>query len=380
MARQAPGSPVLEALAREYVYDGLDTCAADGSCALACPLGIDTGKLVKELRAKTHGPKASRAAEGLADRWGLVERAARGGLKAGDEVSDRLSTGKLSRVSRRARSLADPELLPAWVDPMPEAAPAAMPPTRRAGATAVYMPACINRIFGPPPGNGSGRLPSLPAALVAVSERAAMPVWIPDDVAGSCCGTPQSSKGFASAHARKANETVERLWGWSDGGKLPVVIDATSCTNGLIEAPEVLSDANTERHSQLEIIDSIQWAQRLLARGTLEVAEQLGSLTVHPTCASRKLGLDHALAEVAQAIAADVQVPASASCCGFAGDRGFLHPELTTSALVFEAQEVAATPTDAYACANRTCEIGLRRETGQDYASIIHLLEERTRS
>ena len=94
-----------------------------------------------------------------------------------------------------------------------------------------------------------------------------MPVWIPDDVGGSCCGVPQSSKGFTSAHARKANETVESLWRWSDGGKLPVVIDATSCTNGLIEAPEVLSDANSERHGQLEIIDSIEWARRLLAAG-----------------------------------------------------------------------------------------------------------------
>ena len=101
---------------------------------------------------------------------------------------------------------------------------------------------------------------------------------------------------------------------------------------------------------------------------------------MHPTCASRKLGLDGALAEVARAIAAEVKVPPSASCCGFAGDRGFLHPELTASALQFEAAEVAATPTDAYACANRTCEIGLRRETGHDYASIIHLLEERTRT
>ena len=110
------------------------------------------------------------------------------------------------------------------------------------------------------------------------------------------------------------------------------------------------------------------------------MTEPLGSLTVHPTCASRKLGLDGALAEVARAIATEVKVPPSASCCGFAGDRGFLHPELTASALQFEAAEVAAEPTDAYACANRTCEIGLRRETGHDYASIIHLLEERTRS
>jgi D-lactate dehydrogenase len=156
-----------------------------------------------------------------------------------------------------------------------------------------------------------------------------------------------------------------------------VVVDATSCTHGLIEGAELLSDVGRERHSQLEIVDSIEWGRRLLPN--LTVAEPLDSVTVHPTCASRKLGLDGALAEVAAALARNVHVPVSAACCGFAGDRGFLHPELTAAALAPEAAEVAVASTDAYICANRTCEIGLRRETGQDYKSVIQLLERLTR-
>ena len=176
------------------------------------------------------------------------------------------------------------------------------------------------------------------------------------------------------------NETVEQLWKWSGEGALPVVIDATSCTSGLIEAADALTDVNRERHGKLEIVDSIEWARRLLRNGRLEVAERLGSAILHPTCASRKLGLDGALAEVGAALADQVTVPPSAGCCGFAGDRGFTHPELTASALAPEAAEVAASPpADAYVCANRTCEIGLRRETGHDYASLVYLLEERTR-
>jgi D-lactate dehydrogenase len=385
MVRQPAGSPVLEALASEFVYDGLDTCAVDGSCALACPLGIDTGALVKELRGAAHGPRASRAAEAVSDRWRLVEVGARTALKAGAAAGDRLGPVRMRKGASRARALAGAEAVPAWVEPMPSPADAAMPATRRDGAAAVYMPACINRIFGATGAAGAAGI-SLPAALVAVSERAGMPVWIPDDVAGSCCGTPQSSKGFASAHARRANETAELLWRWSGEGELPIVCDATSCTHGLIEATGVLSDANRERHAKLEIVDSIEWAGRLLAAQgadgglALKVTEPLGAVTVHPTCSSRKLGLDRALAEVAGALAAEVRVPPSAGCCGFAGDRGFLHPELTASALAPEAAEIAAAPaSDAYLCANRTCEIGLRRETGHDYESVIHLLEQKTR-
>ena len=69
MARQPAGSPVTAALLEEYEYDSIETCAADGSCKLACPLGIDTGKMVKEFRARQHTPRA--AAGGGARRGAL---------------------------------------------------------------------------------------------------------------------------------------------------------------------------------------------------------------------------------------------------------------------------------------------------------------------
>ncbi|MGH2951935.1 MAG: FAD-binding and (Fe-S)-binding domain-containing protein, partial [Solirubrobacterales bacterium] len=72
MARQPAGSPVLAALLAEYEYDGLETCAADGTCALACPLGIDTGSLVKRFRARQHSERAERLALRLARRWAMV--------------------------------------------------------------------------------------------------------------------------------------------------------------------------------------------------------------------------------------------------------------------------------------------------------------------
>ena len=72
-------------------------------------------------------------------------------------------------------------------------------------------------------------------------------------------------------------------------------------------------------------------------------------------------------------------VPATATCCGFAGDRGFLHPELTAAATAPEAAEVAEVDADAHLCANRTCEIGLSRATGESYESFVYLLERLSR-
>ncbi|HYC82877.1 MAG TPA: FAD-binding and (Fe-S)-binding domain-containing protein, partial [Solirubrobacterales bacterium] len=72
IARQPEGSPLRRALEAEAEYDVLETCAADGSCQLACPVGIDTGRLVKELRAREHSSGAERRATAAARHWGGV--------------------------------------------------------------------------------------------------------------------------------------------------------------------------------------------------------------------------------------------------------------------------------------------------------------------
>ncbi|MGV1048914.1 MAG: FAD-binding and (Fe-S)-binding domain-containing protein [Solirubrobacterales bacterium] len=348
MARQPDGSPVQRALEEEFDYEALDTCAADGSCQLACPVGIDTGALVKELRHAEHSERAERIALGQARHWGLAEGASRFGLRVG---------GPIARRTRRGRGL-------------PGAASSKLPSTLHTGAAAVYVPSCTNRIFAGSPVE----------AMVEVSARAGLPVWIPDDVVGSCCGLPWSSKGFAEAHRHKANEMVERLWRWSGEGALPIVIDAASCTNAVADpGAGVLTEPNAERLAKLEIVDSVSWAHdRLLP--WLEVAEKVGSATVHPTCATRHMGLALRLKALAGALAEDVYVAPSATCCGFAGDRGISHPELTESATRPQAEELAGRRFDARLSNNRTCEIGLQRATGEPYESILILLERLTRA
>jgi D-lactate dehydrogenase len=270
------------------------------------------------------------------------------------------------------RGAVSDEVVPAWLEEMPRAAPAELPATDRAGAHAAYFPACINRIFGSPP-------PSVPEALVAVSARAGRPVWIPDDVRGRCCGMPWHSKGFRAGAEHKANEVVEALWDWSDEGTLPVITDATSCAGGLVDDVEpFLSEANRERHDKLRILDSIDWIHDHLLPN-LELPARLGSATVHPPCSARHLGLVPKLEAIAGALADDVHVPLVATCCGFAGDRGFLHPELTESATRTEAREVAQGRFDAHLCSNRTCEIGMQRATGAPYASVAQVLDRLTR-
>ena len=290
MARQPEGSPVRAALERDYAYDALDTCAADGSCKQVCPVGIDTGELVKSLRSSGHSAREEGRALKAAERWGDVERLGRTGLRAGG-IADRAGLGGV---------------IPRWIDSMPRAAPGRLPETRRDGAAAVYLPACINRMFGASREDASQRW--LVDSLVQVSARAGKPVWIPPDAPGVCCGTPWTSKGYTrgAEHMKSAlGEAVER---WTEGGDLPLIVDATSCVYGISEGG-------------VGVLDAVAWAHDHLLP-ELDVRRRVSSVAVHPTCSARHLDLVATMESLARALADEVTVPLVATCCGMAGDRG----------------------------------------------------------
>ncbi|MEU5218626.1 FAD-binding and (Fe-S)-binding domain-containing protein [Streptomyces sp. NPDC020807] len=372
MMRQPDGSPVEARLLESYGYDAVDTCAGDSTCKLACPVGIDTGALMKEFRHERHSPREERIAALAARNFRAVEASARLAVAAADRIGDRV----LERATGLARKAVRPDLVPEWLPEIPGAAARRLPRTHRPAAVAVYYPACVNRIFAGPDGLPG---PSLPEAVVAVSARAGRPVWIPDDVAGTCCATIWHSKGYERGNEVMANRIVEAAWGWTAGGRLPLVVDASSCTLGIAhEVVPYLTDDNRELHAELTVVDSLVWAaDELLPR--LDVRRRVSSAVVHPTCSMRHLGDADKLTALAEACAEEVLVPADAGCCAFAGDRGMLHPELTASATAREAAEVTSRPFDEHLSANRMCEIGMDRATGRSYRSALLALELATR-
>ncbi|MEW2180199.1 FAD-binding and (Fe-S)-binding domain-containing protein [Streptomyces sp. NPDC005406] len=372
MMRQPGGSPVEAGLLDAYGYDAVDTCAGDSTCKLACPVGIDTGAMMKDFRHRRHSAREERIAALTAKNFRGVEAAARLAVAAADRIGDRLLQG----VTRLARRAVRPDLVPEWLPEIPGAAARKLPRTSRVGASAVYYPACVNRIFGGPEGHHG---PSLPQAVVLVSARAGKPVWIPEDVAGTCCATIWHSKGYDAGNAVMANRIVEAAWGWTAGGKLPLVVDASSCTLGIAhEVVPYLTEENRELHRELTVVDSLVWAaDELLPE--LTVLRRTGSAVLHPTCSMEHLDDVGQLRSVAEACAEEVVIPDDAACCGFAGDRGMLHKELTDSATAKEAAEVNAREYDTYLCANRMCEIGMDRATGRSYHSALMELERATR-
>ncbi|OJV83426.1 MAG: FAD-binding oxidoreductase [Cellulomonas sp. 73-92] len=363
-ARAAGDEALAARLEADHGYSVVQTCAVDGMCQTACPVSINTGLLVKRLRREGAARTANAVWGQAARHWAGTTRVAAALLDVARAVPEPLVTGA-NVVARRALGADNVPLhsaeLPGGGVRRARPAPSAVP-------EAVYLPACVNAMFGPA-GGGAG----VQAAVEALCARAGVTLLVPEGVDSLCCGTPWSSKGLADGLAVMRRRTLDALRAATRDGALPVICDAASCTEGIVHALE------EDLGSPLTVIDAVQFvADRVLPRlpsGQRRVA----SLVLHPTCSSTRMGLNPALSTVAAAVADEVRVPDDWGCCAFAGDRGMLHPELTASATAREAASVAAIGGDAHASCNRTCELGMTRATGQEYRHVLELLEEVTR-
>ncbi len=132
MARQPAGSALQRALLDQYEYDGIETCAADGTCMHFCPVGIDTGKLIKGFREAEHTARAERSALRAARRWERIERLSRGALRLGSALS-RVGGGGSAPLADRRPATVGEQRARAAVE-RADAAPGPEPPAGDAAA------------------------------------------------------------------------------------------------------------------------------------------------------------------------------------------------------------------------------------------------------
>ncbi|RMB62385.1 FAD-binding oxidoreductase [Tessaracoccus antarcticus] len=362
---------------KDYDYDAIDTCAVDSLCMIACPVDIDTGVFMKSLRTQRWSKPAQKVGETLAKQWGPVL----GGLRAGMHVADHVPSGLLTGITRAARIPLSKDLIPLVGDDLPSAGAdrkvmrtyACV--TRGDDAEVAFFPSCLSEIFSAADPQSAGAAGS----FLHLCGVAGAKVRVVDGVEKLCCTTVWSSKGLTLGRDEMARRTAEAVLTATDQGRIPVVSDASSCSHGLHEIGGYLrqagEDALAQRFDAVHVMDSTRYtAERLLDR--LGPVRRLASVVLHPTCTDRHEGNVPALQKLAEACAEEVVVPIDAGCCGFAGDRGMLHPELTASATRAEAAEVIGGTYDAHLSSNRTCELGMSRATGKTYRHVLEVLAE----
>ena len=228
-ARAKGDGELLRELEGDYAYDAVQTCAVDGMCQTACPVQINTGDLVRRLRAEDSGAVAQAVGRTAARHWGATTRIATAGLDLAASLPAPLVTGTTQMVRRVAAS----DTVPLWTDDLPRGGRARTRDGLTGQAQAVFFTACIGSMFGPSP-SGLGAGP----AFMELCRRGGVEVALPAGLPDLCCGTPWKSNGLTSGHAVMRERLLPALWEACRGGSLPVVCDASSCTEGLQELLE----------------------------------------------------------------------------------------------------------------------------------------------
>ena len=228
----------------------------------------------------------------------------------------------------------------------------------------VYLPSCINQTMG----LTKGALVKQPLVkeTCALLHKAGYEVIFPKNMKNLCCGQIWESKGMTDIADRKTAETEQALYEASEGGRWPVLCDQSPCLHRLKKMV-----TRVKLYEPAEFIFTF-----LKDRLTFHPTHRL--VAIHLTCSTREMGLSDTMLAVARMCTDNVFVPEGIGCCGFAGDRGFSHPELNDWALRSLHGQIAEHHIERGYSNSRTCEIGLEAHAGIPYMSIVYLVNECT--
>ncbi|PPC77990.1 4Fe-4S ferredoxin [Pokkaliibacter plantistimulans] len=351
----------LEALQQDYHYQGTGTCAACGLCSTACPVGINTGDLTRQIRSEQSQRLAPRGTW-IANHFAAITTATRFTLATAHATHKVLGTAAMTRLTQGVRKLSH-NSVGFWTPAMPTAAPKHHYSTQSTSdkPRVIYLPSCASRVMGP--AEGSQETESLVVMTERLLQKAGFEVIYPEGLDSLCCGMPFQSKGLFEQADQKRREVNAALLKATDNGAWPIYCDTSPCSLRLGEQ----LDVRLQLHDPVTFIDS-----HVLDNLSITPVDE--PVMLHITCSTVRQGLAERLVKIMKRCATEVVIPDDITCCGFAGDKGFSTPELNASALRALKRQVPANCQEGFST-SRTCEIGLSHHSGVDYKSIVYLLD-----
>ncbi len=354
----------LNALESEFRYLGNETCAGDGLCSTSCPMSINTGEMIHDIRqaalpSSSFGYKVGNWA---ASHLGGAESALKSVLYVADLAHKIIGDKNVDSVGKAIHRIG----VPLWTASLPGPnLKHEIPQMGKQVRKVVYFPSCINQTMGASSAGGS-KLAPLTDTMVALCNKAGFEVIFPQNMSSLCCGMIWESKGMPDIADKKTAELEEALLKASDNGKYPVLCDQSPCLHRM-----------RTHIKSMHLYEPVEFISDILAP-YLDFHQIDRHVAIHITCSTRLMGLGDKLVNLAKRCSRNVLVPEEVGCCGFAGDKGFTHPELNKWGLrKLKPQIMNFGAKEGYSN-SRTCEIGLTTNSGIPYQSIAYLVNETT--
>ena len=358
----------LALLQKQYQYPGNETCAGDGLCSMSCPMGINTGDLTHVIRqeALPKGSLGYKAGDFVANHFAGIKNSLRPVLSLAHLGHSILGTKNMSKITKGMHNVIG---IPLWTPAMPKAYRINLQnfqKTQEQPLKVVYFPSCINQTMGLPKESPVDQ--PLVDKMYSLLKKAGYEVIFPKNMDKLCCGTIWESKGMLDIADRKSAELEAALWEASEHGKYPVLCDQSPCLHRMRECIK-----------KMKLYEPAEFIYTFL-KDKLTFTPTNRPVAVHVTCSTRKMGLADTIIALAKLCSTQVLVPEGVGCCGFAGDKGFTHPELNSYALRKLRPQIETAGIQIGYSNSRTCEIGLTTNSGIPYVSIAYLVDECTKA
>lgn len=363
---------LVKNMENSFQYFGDETCATDGLCELSCPVDIDTGKLVKEIRNSKITKEQKIIAGFIQKHFAIVVSSIKILLKMAYLAKGIFGNNALIKISALFNKISNTNI-PIWIKEIPPNSKINFKETNHNSESkkVVYFPSCISRTFGNQV--SSEYKEELGSVMEKLLSKAGYEIYYPENLNSLCCGMPFSSKGFFDEGDNKNMELISSLIKSSDNGKIPIIFDTSPCTKTTKDKLEL------HKEYTLKIYDSIEFIHDFLL-DELDFKPTDKPISVHSTCSAAKMELQEKLITIAKRCSGNVYAPEEIGCCGFAGDRGFTFPELNESALNGLEKFVMEHNCKNGYSTSKTCEMGLTKHSGINYQSIVFLVDECTQT
>lgn len=349
---------LLDSIQKVYPYMGIETCAMTGMCSTRCPIGIDTGQMMKKLKqSNSHHKIANFVAENMK----FITQGVRTGLR----ISHMMGSANSEKISRTLHKKFKgipvlPETLPRAVQSISKDISSSIGNTE--GMPVVYFISCVNRIFA----EGIEGKTSVAKDTLELFQKTGYRAIFPENYQSLCCGQPFDSLKLGQAADKLVNKVNLSLLKASDEGNIPIYADNAPCALRLLEAQsEGLLDP------RLNIYDAATFlAENILQK--LNITKQREGLSLHIPCSVTKMKSSEALQQLASAVTENLSTTGIA-CCGYAGNKGMFLPELNKNGLRLLDKHIPKSCAHGVSM-SRTCQIGLTEHSGISYESIEAIL------